>query len=166
MDQIKVVVSTSQLRTMLEADPKVYAQLEAMACEKIAEEITRKLIATSGAVHKQIEAQLKTEMSRYSYASSLPAAAKDAIQTAVNKVVRDQLTELTNTFKTDLGRIVAAENDRLKKIVDQRIEAASEKLDGMVKQASENFNRLSADRIEKQARATFIEVIREAKSVI
>lgn len=166
MDPIKVSVSTSQLKALLEADPKVYAQLESMACEKIGEEITRKLVRDSSSIHKAIEAKLKAEMQRYAYASSLPAAAKEAIAVAVNNVVRDTLASSVATFKADLSKIVLAEGQRLARATDDLIKQKTTLLNQSTQKALDDMMKTSADRFEKQARASFIDVIREAKGVV
>ncbi|MGH6754917.1 MAG: hypothetical protein ACREDP_22390 [Bradyrhizobium sp.] len=167
---IKVSVSTNDLRTLLQEDAKVYAELESMACEKIAEEITRKVTSEKSSIKKNIqthfEAASREVASQYRASYTFPGEARQAIAEAVDKAITTRTDAVITQAKKELADLGASQRRLFENTLAEKVKQAEAALEEVAGRKLQAFERSIADIVEKQARASFIDVIREARGVI
>lgn len=171
-EPIKISISKNHLEELLKADPKVFVQLETMACEKIAEEITRKVSTGAGSISKALKGEFEksmAELTRQAAYGHVTNSVQNAINTAVDKAIASGVRAAQNKVYEEVQarviELVTAGQRRIEREIADRIEKATKLLNEATQQAADEFMRAIPDRIEKQARASFIDVIREAKGV-
>lgn len=150
---IHIRIPTASLRQLLESEPDIKAQLESMACEKIAEEITRKVV--SGRFEQALDAKLadvaKAVTDQYSARYRFPQEAKNEITRAtsaalkesgeqIKRELRHEATVLTNDIKIKLDNHIAEQHAQWQ----AKIQAS----------------------IRQIARAEFISVMQDVKKVV
>lgn len=161
-EPIKMLVGKNALEELLKSDPKVFVELESMACEKIAEEITRKVTADTGKVAAQgkavIDKAIGSIMEQYGSRYRFPEEAKAQITLAVKAAIDTHYASMKDHFLGDIRQ-------EFRRVMTDRTNEAVKVLNDTTQKAMDHFMAGLADRVEKQARATFIDVIREAKGV-
>lgn len=153
-------IRTDSLRKLLEDNTEVWLELESMACEKIAEEITRKALKMSIDANAVTESAKKAagEVARTTLRDhrNWPPDANAEIKKIVMGHLKDQRVAMIDEFRDAL---ITVEADRVKAWDDALKTAVTKHYDGI----KGELNALKAE-IKAEARKAFFEVLQEARS--
>jgi ElaB/YqjD/DUF883 family membrane-anchored ribosome-binding protein len=125
MNEIKPIelrIPTSQLKSLLEGQPEIALKLESMACEKIAEEILRKVERASFAegvtnqVRSLVSAALSEAQKNLASTYRFPTEAKKAVQELAEDYVRAYFREEKKKYDERLNAELAT---KVQTLMDQ-----------------------------------------------
>jgi hypothetical protein len=156
-DPIELRVSTASLRKLLDGNPEVRLKLDAMACEKIAEELKRKVDAGLADLEQQATRIVNAAFQKADTAMQASIRSKWEFPEATKVIIRD-------VAKGAVDEVMAQTIRACKVMLDNRGSDIDKLLAAKFAAAEARYvDRLPA-LIRNAARAEFMSVIAEVKS--
>lgn len=159
MSDVSLRIPTSSLRALLDDKPDLLLQIESMACEKIAEEITRKTIQRDiGKMNQALQEAVRKELMKGWSGGTidLSTKAKELVAFEVNRAV-EKVIEATASDMVE----------RLEKSVGSRMEARLlKKQEGWLADIKETLDERDAklkEEVKTLAKTEFLGVMTDVR---
>lgn len=157
-EKIQLRLPTGALKSILGENPEALIELEKRACEKVAEELRRKV---SASLKEMTDQKVKEWVGRALSRAGQQFQSKYSFPLEARSVIRDEIEELLGVETKRQTKVVEA---ALAKAVEKQMDSAGHNLTIAVsKLMNDASDKLEAD-TKKWAREAFFEVLAEAKA--
>lgn len=154
-ERIAVQVPTKTLRKLLDENPEVVAELQSLACEKIAEELYRKARNTSQvSIERSAKDAIARAFSEYNRTYRLPPKVAEMVRDEVGREIETRLESERRSARFTFDSTIREKTQDAVKVLQDAV-------DGMY---AKHRDQMQAE-IRKIAREEFLSVISEVKGL-
>lgn len=154
-NKLEVLIRTDSLKKILNEEPEVRLKLQSMACEKIAEELKRKVSQMSleqlqGKLQATVDAAVTEANKNLSSKYKFPPEAKAIIKDLAKEKVEAYFKAEIRRWENSINEFFAAKQVESDRLTEEKVMATIEKMRPAIKQ---------------QAREEFFAVLEQAQQV-